>query len=107
MNGKTGGVRDENGTGRRNAEEAKAGEEVKSGGSESRVRRSAEEVKAGRGGARRKRKQSEGEGSGWSVVQLWVGTGSELRSRWGEMEWVVVYWGQETLPRRGRVCIGG
>ena len=39
MNGKTGGVRDENGTGRRNAEEAKAGEEVKSGGSESRVKR--------------------------------------------------------------------
>ena len=45
--------------------------------------------------ARRKRKQSEGEGSGWSVVQLWVGAGSELRSRWGKMEWVVVYWGQK------------
>ena len=57
-----------------------------------------------RGGksARRKRKQSEGEGSGWSVVQLWVGAGSELRSRWGKMEWVVVYWGQKN-PRRFRV----
>ena len=42
----------------------------------------------------RKRKQGEVEGSGWLVVQLWVGTGSELRSRWGEMEWVVVYWGR-------------
>ena len=42
----------------------KQGEEVKSGGSESRVRRSAEEVKAGRGGARRKRKQGEEERGG-------------------------------------------
>lgn len=54
-----------------------------------------EEAKAGWGGeGQRKRKQSEGKGSGWLVVQLWVGTGSELRSRWGEMEWVVVYWGR-------------
>ena len=54
-----------------------------------------EEAKAGRRGEeRRERKQGEGEGNEWSVVQLWVGTGSELRSRWGEMEWVVVYWGR-------------
>lgn len=62
------------------ARKRKQGEEVRSGESESR--------------ARRKRKQGEVEGSGWLVVQLWVGTGSELRSRWGEMEWVVVYWGR-------------
>ena len=70
-------------------------------GTKNRARRgrteSAEEERERGGGkrARRKRKQSEGEGSGWSVVQLWVGAGSELRSRWGKMECVVVYWGQK------------
>ena len=78
----------------------KMGQKTGRGGGGRRARRrkeSAEEERARGGGkrARRKRKQSEGEGRGWSVVQLWVGTGSELRSRWGKMEWVVVYWGQK------------
>ena len=86
-NGKTEGVWDKNGTIMQGARKRKQGEEVRSGESESRARGSESR-------ARRKRKQGEVEGSGWLVVQLWVGTDSELRSRWGEMEWVVVYWGR-------------